>query len=496
MEFPVWVVLTHFLNLLFLTLMARSGIEILSALPKLYVNDHCPPGREFLRFSKKVFSADSREPWSSLDEEESWSPVIALPGRKNLGMGRHWHFMTMQFWILTGLVYVALLFVSGEWQRLVPTSWSIVPDAFHAAATYLNGHLPEAPPGHAYNALQQLAYFAVVFLLAPLQIATGAAMSPAIAARFPRYPRLFGGKQAARTLHFLGLCALALFVVGHTVMVLLHGIGNEFTRMVLASDPAHASQSTALIVGIAGLLFVVAVNVLATAVSLRRRRTVQRVTGKLVDPLQHALTSALSSRQRYTRSDISPFHRVNGYPPPDSEYKRMAAQGFADYRLDVGGLVERPASLSLAELRALGQTSHVAMHNCIQGWTGFAEWGGVPLRALLEYVRPHPGTRYVVFYAFDDKTITEGEGRFGLFYGSLPIALARDPQTILALDMNGEPLPIEHGAPIRLRAETQLGFKMVKWIRAIEVVASYDAIGMGQGGWREDQQFYANEAGI
>ena len=127
LHIPVWVAATHFLNLLFLTLLARSGVEVLSALPKLYLSDHCPPGREVVRFSKKVFCADSREPWSSLDEEESWSPVIALPGRKNLGLARHWHFMTVQFWILTGLVYVALLFATGEWRRLVPTSWSIVP---------------------------------------------------------------------------------------------------------------------------------------------------------------------------------------------------------------------------------------------------------------------------------------------------------------------------------------------------------------------------------
>jgi sulfoxide reductase catalytic subunit YedY len=94
-----------------------------------------------------VFGADARKPWSSLDEEEKWSPVIALPGRSNLGLGRHWHFMTVQFWVFTGLVYVVLLFTSGEGQRLVPTSWSVVPDAFHAAATYLNGHLAEPQPG-------------------------------------------------------------------------------------------------------------------------------------------------------------------------------------------------------------------------------------------------------------------------------------------------------------------------------------------------------------
>ena len=495
MHFSVWVVVTHFLNFLFLTLLARSGIEILSALPKLYVNDDCPPGREVMRFSKKVFAADSRKPWSSLDEEESWSPVVALPGRKNLGLGRHWHFMTVQFWVLTGLVYVVLLFTSGEWRQLVPTYWGIVPDAFHAAATYLNGHLPEPKPGHAFNALQQLAYFAVVFLLAPLQIATGAAMSPAVIARFPRYPRIFGGKQAARTLHFLGLCAFALFLIGHVVMVVVHGLGREFTLIALASDPAHASTTTALIVGFAGIAAVVVINIVVTVVSLRHRRRVQRLTGTLVDPLQRAL-SRLTSRQHYTHADISPYHRVNGYPPPDPAYLRMAHNHFVDYRLTVTGLVEQPLSLSLSDLRVLGMTTQITKHNCIQGWTNIAEWSGVPLAALLDRCRPLPEARYLVFYAFDDKTITENEGRFGLFYGTIPLQLARNPGSMLALAMNGVPLPIEHGAPVRLRVETQLGFKMVKWIRAIEVVESYEHIGMGQGGWREDQQYYSNLAGI
>ena len=496
LHLPVWVAVTHFLNLLFLTLLARSGIEVLSALPKLYLSDHCPPGREVVRFSKKVFCADSREPWSSLDEEESWSPLIALPGRKNLGLARHWHFMTVQFWILTGLVYVVLLLASGEWRRLVPTSWSIVPDAFHAAATYLDGHLAEPKPGHPYNALQQLAYFSVVFLLAPLQILTGAAMSPAIIARFPHYTRLFGGKQAARTLHFLGLCAFAAFVVVHTAMVLLHGLGNEFTYIVLASDPAHASPTLALVVGLAGLVGVVLVNVAATVFSLRHRRRTQRLTGRLVDPFERVLSRSLSSHQRYSRADISPYHRVNGYPPPDPAFRRLAEHGFTEYRLEVSGLVNRPLSLSLDELRDLGRADQITKHNCIQGWTNIAEWGGVPLEALLDRCRPRPQARYLVFYAYDDKTITENEGRFGHFYGTLPLQLARRPQTILALDMNGKPLPVEHGAPVRLRVETQLGFKMVKWIRAIELVEDYTRIGMGQGGWREDQQYYANAAGI
>jgi thiosulfate reductase cytochrome b subunit len=492
--FPLWLVLTHFLNILFLSLLARSGIEILSAFPKLYLSDHCPPGREFIRLSKRTFSADAREPWSSLDEEESWSPAIALPGRKNLGLARHWHFMTIQFWILTGLAYVILLVVDAQWRRLVPTHWSIVPDAFRVLATYFSGHLAPPQPGLPYNAAQQLAYFVVVFVLAPLQVLTGAAMSPSVIGRFPRYPRLFGGRQVARSIHFLNLCALLLFVLVHTVMVVIHGIPHEWAAIALGSY--HASHTWAVVIGAAAIVFVVAVNVLATVFSLRHRRRTQRLLGTIVDPFERVLSHAFGSRQRFRRSDISAYHRVNGYPPPDERYRRLAADGFAAYRLEVGGLVERPLRLSLEELRALGWTTQITKHNCIQGWSAIAEWGGVPLAAILECCKPLPGARHLVFLALDDKTITENEGRHGYFYGTVPIFLAFKPQSILALEMNGKPLPVEHGAPARVRIETQLGFKMVKWVKAIRLVESYAQIGQGQGGWREDQQFYANAAGI
>lgn len=118
----------------------------------------------------------------------------------------------------------------------------------------------------------------------------------------------------------------------------------------------------------------------------------------------------------------------------------------------------------------------------------------MPLVRVLDLVKPLPDARHAVFYAFDDKAQTEGSS--GVYYESIPLYLLAKPQAILALDMNDAPLPIEHGAPVRLRLETQLGFKMVKWVRAIEFVADYRQIGMGQGGWREDHQFYADEAGI
>jgi DMSO/TMAO reductase YedYZ molybdopterin-dependent catalytic subunit/thiosulfate reductase cytochrome b subunit len=493
-QFPWWVIATHFLNIVFMLLLARSGIEVLSAFPKLYWNDGCPPGREWLRLSKKTFSAEPRQPWSSLSEEESWSPLLALPGRKNLGLGRHWHFLTVQFWILTGAVYITMVLVSGRWRYLVPTDWAIIPDSIRSIGTYLQFRLPDKIPGEPFEPAQKLTYFLVVFVLAPFQIVTGAAMSPAVLARFPRFGRLFGGKQGARSLHFLGLVAFAGFVVLHTSLVIVYGLPKELGLIVLGGE--EVNRPLAVVIAAVALLLVVVLNVAITRFSLRHRRRTQVLLGRLVNPMERLLSRTFTSRQSYRARDISAYHRVNGFPPPDEEYRRMAGSGFADYRLDVGGLVTNPVSLSLEELRGLGEQSQTVKHNCIQGWTAVAQWSGVPLAALVERVQPLPAAKHVVFYAMDDKGETEGEGRYGFFYGSVPLHLATQPQSLLALEMNGGPLPVQHGAPVRLRLETQLGFKMVKWIRAIEFVERVDDIGMGQGGWREDQQFYANAAGI
>ena len=104
LDFPLWLRATHFLNLLFLSLLVRSGLEILSAHPKLYWNDDCTPGSEWLRLTRKRLP--EHELWTSRDEETSFSSWIALPGRNNLGLGRHWHFLADAGWLLTGLLYV------------------------------------------------------------------------------------------------------------------------------------------------------------------------------------------------------------------------------------------------------------------------------------------------------------------------------------------------------------------------------------------------------
>jgi DMSO/TMAO reductase YedYZ molybdopterin-dependent catalytic subunit len=290
------------------------------------------------------------------------------------------------------------------------------------------------------------------------------------------------------------MCAFGVFIVLHVGMVIVHGLPTELATIVLGNP--DADRRLALGIGVTGLLAIVVFHVVICWFSLRHRRRTQRLLGLVVDPFERLLSRRLTSRQRFGAEDISPYHRVNGYPPTGEEYQALAADDFRAFRLSVGGLVARPMNLTLRELRGLGEQRQVTKHNCIQGWTAVAEWAGVPLVRLMEEVGPAPVARYVVFYAMDDKGLTEGEGRYGFFYETIPLHLASNPQTILALEMNGSPLPVEHGAPLRVRIETQLGFKMVKWICGIEFVEDINDIGMGMGGWREDQQFYADAAGI
>jgi methionine sulfoxide reductase catalytic subunit len=478
-----WVGISHFINLLFISLLIRSGLEILSAHPKLYWNDDCRPGSEWLKFTRKVMPPD--RPWTASDEQEPFPSWLALPGKMNLGMGRHWHFFSIIFWVLNGAVYVFLLSALGGWRRLVPTSWSIVPAALQTAWTYARLHLP--PPGHPYNPIQQLAYAGIVFVVAPLMIATGAAMSPAVAARFPGYLRIFGGRQSARSIHFLGLVAICLFTVIHVALVAIEDFPANMSYIIHGQQEL---EGLSVAIGIAGLIVVVILHVWGTRVSLRNPRFVQRSLGVAIEPVRQPLLHHVRSRQAYPRSAVSAYFRVNGHPPNSDQYRQMAQANFENWRLGVGGLVENPLRLTLADLRAMRSQSQITLHHCIQGWSGVAQWTGVPVTEILARCRPLASARYLVFRSWQEPELGVG------YYEAIDLELARHAQTILAYEMNGTPLAVEHGAPCRLRVETQLGFKMVKWVRSIELVEDYRKLGEGQGGYREDVQFYGPEAGI
>lgn len=489
-EFPAWLRIGHVLNIVFLTLLARSGLQVLAAHPRLYWNDDCEPRTGWISFTRRRVPEDGL--MTGKDEEVAPSSLLALPGGHRLGLGRHWHFAAAAGWILVGVTYVALLFATGEWGRLLPERWSIVPEAWRAVVDYLHLRAPEPMAGEPYNALQQLTYGAVVFVLAPLQIATGAAMSPAVANAFPRFLRLFGGRQAARTLHFLGLGAFALFAVGHTALVLIEGV-----LPTIVQGRAEASMALALFAFGAFVLGLGLLHLAATRVSLADPRAVQRALDGVVGPAQRGLARSLRPSLRRSATAPSPHPRVNGRPPADAAYAAMAEAGFAAWRLEVGGLVARPLELSLADLRDMPRRTQTALHHCIQGWSYRAEWGGVPLSAVLSRCGPLPAARVVVFRAMDDKARSEPDPEGdGHFYETLDLSIARQPHVLLADEMNGEPLPVVHGAPLRLRVENQLGYKMVKYLWRIELVADAAEVGGGHGGWREDHQWYAATASV
>jgi sulfoxide reductase catalytic subunit YedY len=485
--FPAWLCATHYINFFFMILLIRSGLQILMDHPRLYWNVHCTPGTEWLRLTPIEVPKD--RVWTAKQDSRYLSPWIGLPGyRHTIGMARHWHFLSILFWVTNGVVYVVLLLTNPHWKRLIPTSCHIVPGAWAYWVHYVTLHIPPEPNGfYQYNPLQQLAYFAVVFVLGPLAILTGPSMSPALTNRFKWYPQLPGNRQIGRSLHFLIMCAFVGFIVVHVALVIATGLIRNMNHIVLGTDNLSPAG---LYLGLLGIAVVVAVNGLANWVAWRHARAVQHVAKAIVTPVMWFLLDRAAPRAEFRREDISPFFWANGKVPTSDEWKSLAAQGFKDYRLKVYGLLENPVRLSLDDLRSLGKKTQITLHHCIQGWSGIAAWGGLPLAELIRLVRPKPNARAVVFYSF-------GEGmKGGEFYDNLPIEKALHPQTLLAYEMNYQPLGELHGAPLRLRVENQLGFKMVKWIRAIEFVADVRSVGEGEGGYNEDHEYFGELANI
>jgi DMSO/TMAO reductase YedYZ molybdopterin-dependent catalytic subunit len=207
-------------------------------------------------------------------------------------------------------------------------------------------------------------------------------------------------------------------------------------------------------------------------------------TEGLTRKAQRLLSSRRAMAKEYTEADLSKVFPANGNGNPNSpEYQALATHGFADWNLEIGGLVQHPSRFSLAELRQLPSRTQITRHDCVEGWSAIAKWKGVPLHALLERAQPLPSARYVVFYCADPDEDDQH------YYESLDFEDARHPQTILAYEMNDRELPIAHGAPLRLRVERQLGYKHAKYVMRIELVESFEGIAGGNGGYWEDQGY-------
>ena len=485
--FPAWLRITHYVNFLFIILLIRSGLQILVEHARLYWNVHCTPNTEWLRLTPVKVPTD--RVWTANEDARYLSPWIGLPGgRKTVGMARHWHFLSVLFWVVNGATFVALLFATDQWKRLVPTSWQILPDAWAVFVHYATFHLPPEPNSfYAYNALQQLTYFGVVFVLAPLAILTGPSMSPALTSRYGWYPKLPLNRQIGRSLHFLVMCCFVVFILMHVSLVIASGFARNMNHIVMGTD---TTKPMGLYLGIVGIAVIVGINALAHLLAWKRPRLIQHAAKAVVSPVMSVLLNHAASQAEFSRKDISPFFWANGKIPTCGEWRALSASQYKNYRLKVYGCIENPVELSLDDLRAMGEKSQVTLHHCIQGWSGIAEWGGLQVADLVKLVQPKPAAGAVVFYSFGDGA----EG--GEFYDSLSMENALRPQTILAYDMNSAPLTDLHGAPLRLRVENQLGFKMVKWIRAIEFVECIAEVNEGEGGYKEDREYFGELANI
>jgi DMSO/TMAO reductase YedYZ molybdopterin-dependent catalytic subunit len=206
--------------------------------------------------------------------------------------------------------------------------------------------------------------------------------------------------------------------------------------------------------------------------------------------VHHLITSRKAMAQEFSEADLSPQFRSNGTALPDNpQYQALALGGFVDWRLTVDGLVEKPQQFTLAQLKAMKSRTQITRHDCVEGWSAIGKWTGVPLSEVLALVHPQQQARYAVFYCADPMA----KGGRNFYYESVDMEDAYHPQTILAYQLNGRALPIPNGAPLRLRVERQLGYKMAKFLMRIELVESFARIAGGRGGYWEDKgyQWYA-----
>lgn len=195
---------------------------------------------------------------------------------------------------------------------------------------------------------------------------------------------------------------------------------------------------------------------------------------KLTDRVQRTVTPVNALAKEYHESEVSRVFPANGnVDPGTADYAAHVEQNFSAWNIEIVGLVRTPMSWSLAAIKELPARTQITRHDCVEGWSAIGKWTGVALGDLMRQVQPLPNVRYAVFHCAD----VDDEGV--AYYESMAIADTYHPQTILAYELNGAPLDVPHGAPLRLRFERQLGYKQAKYVMKIELVETFDGIGGG-----------------
>lgn len=342
--FPWWLRVEHFLNIIFISFLVRSGLEILATYPKLYRSQHTVPGTAWAKFT--IHDEPKHKHYTVGGEYEDYSPLVSLPGRGMLGLGRYVHFITVTGFVSCWVIYVILLTATGQWRRYVPTSWDTFGQAGQDFLAYLAFTLPHVPAGETFNALQQLTYGFIVLILTPLVILTGAFQSPAIANHFSRVTRALGGRQVIRSVHFLCLLSYVAFFVLHIFLVFVHGYFHETAKMVFG----HSDYP---IIGGAifttGLFLLLVLHIAVTRWAHADGRALERWHNLIVRPWSNLLYK-LPARMHYDRSNVTgrdvglenttQNFRCSGRPPETEEYLALMANCYC------------PSSEHLAQLAA------------------------------------------------------------------------------------------------------------------------------------------------
>jgi DMSO/TMAO reductase YedYZ molybdopterin-dependent catalytic subunit len=216
-------------------------------------------------------------------------------------------------------------------------------------------------------------------------------------------------------------------------------------------------------------------------------RNIMEGANTLTYRTQRFLSGGRLARE-YSKADIRQSQHANGTTnPADADYQALASGGFADWRLKVIGAVENPLTLSLSDLQSRPARTQITRHDCVEGWSCIAEWTGAPLGPVLAEARPKPEARFAVFYCLD--TMEKSLSGAVKYYESIDLVDAFHPQTILAYGLNGSALPVSNGAPLRVRVERALGYKMAKYIHTIELVSVLPAYGKGHGSYWADKGY-------
>ena len=363
----------------------------------------------------------------------------------------------------------------------MPTSWAVFPNAVSVLIQYLSLDWPAENGWVAYNSLQLLAYFITIFIAAPLAFITGLGMSPALSTRFKRVSRVLS-IQTARSLHFLVLVWFLLFIVIHVTLVFTTGLLNNLNHVYAGRDD---DSWVGFWIFAASMAVVIVGWVAATPFTLRHPRVVQRV-GLRAHRSGAAPVRARGrdARRVHREGHLAVLLAQRPVPRLTDEYRGCSTAASPTTGCASTAWSTTRSSSTWPSCARLPHHEQITQHFCIQGWSGIAKWGGVSMQTIIDLVQPQPEAQWVVFYSLGDGP----DG--GIYYDAHPIEQMSYHLTMLAYDMNDEPLSFGHGAPLRLRNEIQLGFKQVKWIKGIEFVADFADIGGGYGGYNQDHEFF------